>query len=83
MLEQRGASRLLGTFQEVRRTVHFHRNLTVIIQSHERIDAVPGGLATILFLHMGITRADLLCNIGLELRRPPVPFDESVEAGLP
>ena len=42
MLEQRAAIRLLRTADKVPRTVHFHRNLLPMIQSHERIDAVPG-----------------------------------------
>ena len=53
MLEQRGASRLMRTTHKVGRTVHFRRNPLPMIQSHERIDAVPGDLAAILFLHIG------------------------------
>ena len=53
MLEQRGASRLMRPANEVGRTVHFHRNPLPIIQSNERVDAVSGGLATMLFLYLG------------------------------
>ena len=82
MLEHRGASRLMRTADEVGWTVHFHRNLPSIIESHERVDAVPGDLAAMLFLHIETARADFSYHIGLELRRLPFFFDESVAAGL-
>ena len=82
MLEQRGAGRLVGTADEVGRTVHFHRNSRAIIQSNECVDAVSGGLATMLFLYTGTARTDLSYNIGLQLRWFAFFRDESVTAGL-
>ena len=82
MLQQCVASGLLRTANKMVRTVHFHRNLLPIIQSHERVDAVPGDLAAMLFLHIETARADFSYHIGLELRRLPFFFDESVAAGL-
>ena len=67
MLEQRGTSGPLRMAKEVERTVYFHGNLLPILQSHERVDAIPGGLATMLFLHTGPARTDLSYNIGLQL----------------
>ena len=83
-LEQRGASGLVRKTKKVRWTVHFHRNPSSIIQSNQRVDAVPGGLATMLFLYIMDTgaRADLTHHVALKLRRPPFCFDESVAAGL-
>ena len=82
MLEQRGAGRLVGTADEVGRTVHFHRNSRTIIQSNECVDAVSGGLATMLFLYTGSARTDLSYNIGLQLRQCRFLRCESVTAGL-
>ena len=82
MLEPRGAGRLMGTADEVEWTVHFHRNLLPIIQSHERVDAISGGLATMLFLDMDTVRADFSYHVGLQLRRLPFSRDESVVARL-
>ena len=82
MLEQSGAVRLMRTADEVERTVHFHRNPMPIIQSHERVNAVPGGLATMLFLNMRNARADFPYHVGLQLRRFPFFRDESITAGL-
>ena len=81
-LEQRGASRLVRTAQKVRRTVHFDRKPPPILQSSQRIDAVPGGLAAMLFLDLDTARTDFSYDIGLQLRRLPFVFDESVAAGL-
>ena len=85
MLEQRAAIRLLRTAHKVGRTVHFHRNPLPIIQSHERVDAVPGDLATMLLLYIGnVTgRTDLSDHVGLQLGSLPFFFDKSVTAGLP
>ena len=82
MLEQRGARGLLRTPDKMRRTVHLHRNALPILESHERVDAVPGGLATMFFLDMRNARTDFLCHVGLQLRRFPFFRDESVAAGL-
>ena len=82
MLEQRGACGLMRTADEVGRTVHFHRKLCAILQSDERVDAVPGRLATMLFLYTGTARTDLSYNIGLQLRRFPFFRDERIAAGL-
>ena len=82
MLEQRGAGELMGTADEVGRTVHFHRNSRPIIESNQCIDAVPGDLATMLFLYTGTARTDLSYNIGLQLRRFAFFRDESVVACL-
>ena len=82
-LEQRGTGRLMRTADEVGRTVHFHRNPIPIIQSHERVNAVPGGLATMLLLDMRNARADFSYHVGLQLRRFPFFRDESIAAGLP
>ena len=82
-LEHRGASGLLRMAQEVGRTVYFNRNLLPIVQSHERVDAVPRRLATMLFLDLDTVRADFPNHVGLQPRRLPLFFGESVEAGLP
>ena len=81
MLEQRSAGRLMRLADKVERTVHFHRKLCAILQSDERVDAVPGGLATMLFLHIVTARTDFSYNVRLQLRRPPFCFDEGVAAG--
>ena len=65
MLEQRGAGRLLCSADEVERTVHFHRNPRPIIQSHERVDTVPGQLATMFFLDMRNARTDFSYHVKL------------------
>ena len=80
-LEQRGASRLMRLADEVGRTVHFHRNLRIILQSHERVDAVPGGLATMLFLHIETARTDFSYDIRLQLRRAHFMRSQSDAAG--
>ena len=69
MLEQCGACWLVGTADEVGWTVHFHRNLLSIVQSNERVNAVSGPFATMLFIHTGNAAlgTDLLCNSGLQL----------------
>ena len=82
MLEQRAASRLMRTADKVPRTVHFDRSLLPILQSNQRVDAVPGDLATVLFLYMDIVRADFSHHIGLQLRRRLSLSDEGVKAGL-
>ena len=83
MLEHSGAIRQMRTAHEMKRTIHFNRNLLPIIQSQERVDAITGGLATMLFLHMlDIVRADFSYNVGLQLRRLRIFFDESVTASL-
>ena len=84
-LEQRGASRLVRATQKVGRAVHFHRNPSPIIQSNQRVNAVPGGLATMLFLYIMDTgaRADFLNHVALELRGVPFFRDKSFAAGLP
>ena len=53
ILEQRAASRLMRSAHKVGRTVHFNRNPLPVIQCDERVDAVPGGLASMLFFHLG------------------------------
>ena len=63
--------------------VDFHCNRLPIIQSNERVNAVPGGLATMLLLYVGTARADFSYHIGLQLRRTPFSFDKGVAAGLP
>ena len=55
MLEQRAAGRLMRTADKVERTVHFDRYLLSIVESNARVDAVPGDLATMLFLYAGTT----------------------------
>ena len=61
MLEHSGAIRQMRTAHKMKRTTHFNRTLLPIIQSQERVDAITGGLATMLFLHMlDIVRADML-----------------------
>ena len=84
MLEERAAGRLMRTAHKVVRPVHFDRYLLPIVESNERVDAVPGDLATRLFFHMGNARArtDFPYNIGLQLRGLPFLFDESVAAGM-
>ena len=82
MLEQRGAGRLLRTADEVGRTVYLHCNPCPIIQSHERVNTVPGGLATMFFFDMRNARADFSYHVGLQLRRFPFFRGESVAAGL-
>ena len=82
MLEQRGARGLLRTPNKMGRTVHLHRNAFPILESHERIDAVPGGLAAMLFLDLDTVRADFSHHIGLQLRSRLSGRDESVTAGL-
>ena len=82
MLELRAAIWLMRTADEVGWTVHFHRNLPSIIQSNQRVDAVPGDLAAMLFLHIVAARADFSYHIRLELRRLPFSRDEGVAAGL-
>ena len=84
-LEQCSASRLVRATQKVGRAVHFHRNPSPIIQSNQRVDAVPGGLATMLFLYIMDTaaRADFLNHVALELRGIPFFRDKSFAAGLP
>ena len=81
MLEQRSAGRLMRSADEVGRTVHFHRKLFAILQSDERVDAVPGHLATMLYLDVGTARANFADHGGLQLRRAPFSFDEGVAAG--
>ena len=83
-LEQRGASGLVRKTQKVGWTVHFHRNPSSIIQSNQRVDAVPGGLATMLFLYIMDTgaRADFLYHVELEPRWSPCFSDKSFAAGL-
>ena len=83
MLEQRGARGLLRAPDKMRRTVHLHRNAFPILESHERVDAVPGGLAAMLFLDLDTARADFSHHIGLQLRSRLSGRDESVMAGLP
>ena len=83
MLEQRGARGLLRTPDEMKRTVHLHRNALPILESHERVDAVPGDLAAMLFLDLDTVRADFSHHIGLQLRSRLSGRDESVMAGLP
>ena len=51
MLEQRAARLLMRTAHKVARPVHFDRNLLPIVQGNERINAVPGALATMLILY--------------------------------
>ena len=83
MLEHSGAIRQMRTAHKMKRTIHFNRNLLPIIQSQERVDAITGGLATMLFLHMlDIVRADFSYNVLLQLRRLRFFFDESVTASL-
>ena len=82
MLELRAAIWLMRTADEVEWTVHFHRNLPSIIQSNQRVDAVPGDLAAMLFLHIVAARADFSYHVRLELRRLPLCRDEGVKAGL-
>ena len=82
MLEQRGARGLLRTPDKMRRTVHLHRNALPILESHERVNAVTGGLATMFFLDMRDARADFSYHVGLQLRRFPFFRGESVAAGL-
>ena len=82
MLEQCGARWLVGTADEVGWTVHFHCSLLPILQSNERVDAIPGDLTAMLFLYMGNTRADFSYNIGLKLGRYFTARDESGAAGL-
>ena len=65
MLEQRAASRLMRTAHKVGGTVHFDRDLLPIVESNERVDAVPGDLATVLCLYMDIARTDFSYHIGL------------------
>ena len=83
MLEQRAASRLMRTAHKVGRPVHFDRYLLPIVEGSKRIDAVPGDLATVLFLYMDIARTDFSYHTGLQQRRPPLFRNEGVEAGLP
>ena len=83
MLEQRGTGRLMRSADKVGRTVHFYRKLSAIVQRDKRVDAVPGRLATMLFLDVCTARANFLHHIGLQLRRPPFTFDEGVAAGPP
>ena len=82
MLEQRAPSRLMRTAEKVGRTVHFDRNLLPIVQSNQCVDAVPGDLATVLFLYIDIVRADFSHHIGLQLRRRLSYSDEGFKAGL-
>ena len=82
MLELRAAIWLMRTADEVEWTVHFNRNLPSIIQSNQRVDAVPGDLAAMLFLHIVAARADFSYHTRLELRRLPFCRDEGVKAGL-
>ena len=83
MLEQRGTGRLMRSADKVGRTVHFYRKLSAIVQRDKRVDAVPGRLATMLFLDVDTVRADLPDHVGLQPRRLPLFFGESVETGLP
>ena len=83
MLEQSSTSRLLRLADEVEWTVHFYRKLSAIVQRDKCVDAVPGLLATMLFLDVCTARANFLHHIGLQLRRPPFTFDEGVAAGPP
>ena len=55
MLEQRAAIRLMRTAHKVGRPVHFDRDLLPIVESNERVDAVPGDLASMLVLYAGTT----------------------------
>ena len=82
MLEQRAASRLMRTAEKVGRTIHLDRNLLPIVQSNQRVDAVPGDLATMLVLNLDIVGADFSHHIGLQLRRRLSLSDEGVKAGL-
>ena len=83
MLELRAAIWLMRTADEVARAVHFNCNPLPVIQSNQRVDAVPGNLATMLFLHFVAARADFSYHIRLELRRLPFFAEESVAASLP
>ena len=83
MLEQRAASRLMRTAHKVRRPIHFDRNPLPIVQGNERVDAVPGNLATMLILYTESARADFSHHFTLELRWPPFFKYESFVAGLP
>ncbi len=67
VLEQRGAVGEMRTAQKVGWAVHFHRNPITTPQIYEGIDAVPRGLATILFLHIETARTDFSYNVGLKL----------------
>ena len=58
MLELRGACRLLRTPDKMKWTIHLYRNPLPILESHERVDAVPGGLAAMLFLDLDTARTD-------------------------
>ena len=83
MLEQRAARRLMRTAHKVGGTVHFDRNLLPVLQSYERVDAVPRDLATMLFLYiLDIVRVDFSHHVALELRKRRSSRDESVAAGL-
>ena len=83
MLEPRGAVRLMRMADKMEWAVHLNCNPFPIVQGYERVDAIPGHLAAILFLHIDATRTDFSHNIGLQLRRLPFCFAESVTAGLP
>ena len=83
MLEPRGAVRLMRMADKMEWAVHLNCNPFPIVQGYERVDAIPGHLAAILFLHIDAARTDFSHNIGLQLRRLRIRFAESVTAGLP
>tara|TARA_B100000513_G_C11763130_1_gene138409 strand:- start:10 stop:303 length:294 start_codon:yes stop_codon:yes gene_type:complete len=83
MLEQRGACRLPRTPDKMGWTIHLYRNPLPILESYERVDAVPGGLAPMLFLDLDTVRADFSHHIRLQPRRPLFMRGESVTAELP
>ena len=83
MLEQRAARRLMQTAHKVGRPVHFDRYLLPIVEGNKRVDAVPGELATVLFLYiLDVVRVDFSHHVALELRNRRSWPDESVAAGL-
>ena len=83
MLELRAASRLMRTAHKVGGAVHFDRNLLPVLQSYERVDAVPRDLATMLFFDiLDIGRVDFSHHVALELRNRRTWRDESVAAGI-
>jgi hypothetical protein len=83
MLEQRAASRLMRTAQEVGGAVHFNRNLLPVLQSYEHVNAVPRYLATMFFLYiLDIVRVDFSHHVALELRNRRSWRDECVAADL-
>ena len=81
MLELRAASRLMRMTQKMRRPIHFDCYLHPVLQSNEHVDAVPGGLATMLLLCLDTARKNFTHHVGLHLRRPPFFRDEGAAAG--